>query len=182
VPLTALAALPALGGHASVQSPVALLLPANVVHVIAMAAWLGGIAVLVVALRAATAHLEPVDRTRLLAAVVALFSALAGVAIAALLASGIVQGLIEVRTIDNLIDTAFGRAVLIKLVLFVAIVALGAVNRRRLLPPLTRAARDGITAARAGQLLRRTLTAELVLGAAALAATGALAGYPPPIA
>ena len=47
VPLLALAALPALGGHASVQSPVALLTPANVLHVIAMSAWLGGVAVLV---------------------------------------------------------------------------------------------------------------------------------------
>ena len=56
VPLAALAALPALGGHASVQSPVALLLPANVVHVLAMAAWFGGVVVLVFALRAATAQ------------------------------------------------------------------------------------------------------------------------------
>ena len=58
LPLAALALLPALGGHASVQSPVALLLPANVLHVIAMSAWLGGIAVLVLALRAATARLR----------------------------------------------------------------------------------------------------------------------------
>jgi copper transport protein len=182
VPLAALAALPALGGHASVQSPVALLLPANVLHVLAMAAWLGGIAVLVLALRAATARLEAGDRTRLLAAVVARFSTLAGVTIAVLLASGIVQGLVEVRTFDNLIDTAFGRAVLVKVVLFTAIVALGAVNRQRLLPALTRAALDGSSPGRTGQLLRRTLTAELALGVTALAATGALAGYAPSIA
>jgi copper transport protein len=182
VPLVALAALPALGGHASVQSPVALLLPANVLHVLAMAAWLGGVAVLVLALRVATARLEPGDRTHLLAAVVARFSALAGLAIAVLLASGIVQGLVEVRTVDNLVDTAFGRAVLLKVAIFGGIVALGAVNRRRLVPALTRAARDGSTPGSAGRLLRRTLTAELALGVAALAATGALAGYAPSIA
>ena len=38
---------------------------------------------------------------------------------------------------------AFGRAVLIKIVLFAGIVALGAVNRRRHLPALTSAAREG---------------------------------------
>ena len=59
VPLVALACLPALGGHAGVQSPVAVLLPANVLHVAAMSAWLGGIAMLVLTLRAATARLEP---------------------------------------------------------------------------------------------------------------------------
>ena len=85
VPLVALAFLPALGGHASVKSPVPLLLPANVLHVLAMSAWLGGIAVLVLALGAATSRLEPGDRGRLLSAVVARFSTLAGIAIAVLL-------------------------------------------------------------------------------------------------
>jgi hypothetical protein len=60
-----------------------------------------------------------------------------------------------------------------------AIVTLGAVNRRHILPGLARAARDGTTPGRAEQLMRRTITAELVLGAAALAVTGALAGYAP---
>ena len=181
-PLAALAALPALGGHASVQSPVALLLPANVVHVVAMSAWLGGVAVLVLALRGATARLEAGERTRLLAAVVGRFSALAGLAIAVLLASGVVQGVVEVRTPANLVETAFGRAVLVKIVLFGGIVALGYVNRRRLLPALERAAEGGASPGRAGVLLRRTLRAELALGLAALAATGALSGYAPSVA
>ena len=182
VPLGALATLPALGGHASVQSPVAVLLPANVLHVLAVAAWLGGVAVLVLAVRAATARLEPADRTRLLAAVVARFSALARVAVAVLLASGIVQGVVEVRTVANLVETAFGRAVLIKVVIFVALVGLGWINRYRLLPALHRAARGGQSPGRTGQLLRRTLRAEVALGLAALATTGALAGYAPSVA
>jgi copper transport protein len=182
IPLAALAFLPAFGGHASVQSPVAVLLPANVLHVASISAWLGGIGALVLALRAATRRLESADRTRLLAAVVGRFSALAGVAIAVLLASGVVQGLVEVRTVPHLVDTAFGRAVLAKTVLFAGIVGLGWFNRRRLLPALERAARDAADPGRTGALLRRTLRTELVLGIAALAVTGALAGYPPSIA
>lgn len=181
-PLAALSALPALGGHASVQPPVWLLTPANVLHVLAMGAWLGGVAVLVLALRGATVRLEPADRTRLLAAVVARFSVLAGVAIAVLLASGLAQSVVEVRTPANLVETAFGRAVLVKIVLFAGIVALGAVNRRRLVPALARAADHGEPPGPVGALLRRTLRAELALGAAALAVTGALAGYAPSIA
>ncbi len=178
VPLVALAFLPAMGGHTSVQSPVPLLLPANVLHVLAMSAWLGGIAVLVLALRAATTKLDPGDRGRLLTAVVARFSTLAGVAIAVLLASGIVQGIVEVRTFPHLLDTAFGRAVLIKVVVALGIVALGYVNRQRLLPALRRSDTPG----RAGALLRRTLKAELALGAIAIAVTGALSTYAPSIA
>jgi copper transport protein len=182
VPLGLLAALPALGGHASVQPPVAVLFPANVLHVLAMAAWLGGVAVLVLALRPATVRLEQSDRTRLLASVVARFSAMAGLAVAVLLASGIVQSVVEIRTFPNLVDSAFGRAVLIKLVLFVGLVGLGWTNRNRLLPALRAAARDGSSPGRAGLLLRRTLRAELAIGVAALAVTGALAGYAPSIA
>ena len=57
------------------QKPVAILMPANVLHVLAMSAWLGGIAVLVFALRAATSELAPEQRTPLLAGTVARFSA-----------------------------------------------------------------------------------------------------------
>jgi len=167
-----------MGGHTSVQSPVPLLLPANVLHVLAMSAWLGGIAVLVLALRGATSRLEAGDRGRLLTAVVSRFSTLAGVAIAVLLASGIVQAIVEVRTFPHLLDTAFGRAVLIKIVVALGIVALGYVNRQRLLPALRRSDTPG----RTGVLLRRTLTTELVLGVVALAATGALSTYAPSIA
>jgi copper transport protein len=176
VPLGALALLPGLAGHGSVQSPVALLLPANVLHVLAMAAWLGGIAVLVLALRAATSRLDLPDRTPLLVAVVGRFSQMAGIAFAVLLASGVIQGIVEVASVPALVDTAFGRAVLIKLVLFTALVGLGWVNRSRILPQLRAA---GGSPAQAGLLLRRTLRAELTLGIAALAVTGALAGYPP---
>jgi copper transport protein len=168
----ALALLPALGGHTSVQSPVAVLLPANVLHVVAMSAWLGGIAVLVLALRTATQRIPLDDRPRLLGVVVGRFSTLAGIAIATVLATGIVQSIVEVRTFPNLVDTAFGRAVLVKIVLLVGIIALGALNRRRHLPRI----------AESGAALRRTLRVELALGLGAIAVTGALAGYAPSIA
>ena len=143
MPLFGLALLPSLGGHTSVQKPVAVLLPANIVHVLAMAAWLGGIAVLVFALRAATAELEPDARTPLLARVVGRFSALATIALPLLLLSGVVQSIVEVGSFGALLDSAFGRAVLIKIVVALAIVALGFVNRQRLLPALRRATDAG---------------------------------------
>jgi copper transport protein len=176
LPLALLTLLPALGGHASVEAPVALLLPANVAHVAAMAAWLGGVAVLVLAVRSATRRLDAGDRMPLLVAVVARFSTLAGIAFALLFATGVIQAIVLVRSFAALLDTAFGRAVLIKLVLFGVLVAIGWVNRSRILPALRR---SGGVPQRAGVLLRRTLRFELALGVCVLAVTGALAGYPP---
>ena len=179
VPLLALALLPALGGHAGAESPVALNLPANILHILAISAWLGGIVVLVAAVRTATARLDGPDRTRLLAASVGRFSTLAGVAIAVILVTGVIQALISTDAISELVDTAYGRAVLIKFGLFLVIVALGWVNRSRHLPALRAAAAGHATPGAAGTALRKTLRAELVVGIAVLAATGALAGYAP---
>ena len=176
VPLFALALLPSLGGHTSVQSPVAILLPANILHVLAMSAWLGGIAVLVFALRTATASLAPEQRTPLLATVVGGFSTLAGPALAILLLTGVIQGIIEVGRFGALLDTAFGRAVLIKAIIALAIVALGAYNRQRIVPALKAATG---TPGHTGVLLRRILRVELALGVLALATTGALSSYAP---
>ena len=68
------------------------------------------------------------------------FSGLAGVAFAVLLVSGAVQGIVEVASFGALIHTAFGRAVLIKVVVFGILVGIGWVNRSRLLPPCARPA------------------------------------------
>jgi copper transport protein len=179
LPIAWLVALPALGGHAGVQEPVAVLLPANVLHVIAASAWIGGIAVLVVALPAATRRLQPPDRTRLLAGTVGRFSTLALVAVAALLIGGILQSLLELSAVDDLVDTAYGRAITVKSALVAVLLGLGAWNRRRTLPSLAREAHRGASPGRPGAALRRALHAEVALGVAALAATGALAGYSP---
>jgi copper transport protein len=178
----ALALTPALGGHAATQSPTALLVPADVVHVVGMSAWLGGLAYLLFAVPAATRALEPADRTRLLAATLQRFSPLALVCVLALAATGTVQALVEVRTLDALTGSAFGRAVLIKAVLLAVLIGLGAVNRQRVVPTLRRLAAGGEAPGDAGRLLRRTMRAEVALIAVVLAVTGALTGYPPPTA
>jgi copper transport protein len=181
VPLFALALLPAFGGHGTEQPPVGVMAPANILHVLAVSTWLGGIAVLVLALRTATGSLPAPERTPLLATVVGRFSALATVALPVLLLTGVAQAIVEVRTFPHLIDTGFGRAVLIKILLAVGIVGLGYANRSRNLPALRRAA-AGASPGRAGVDLRRALRAEFALGLGALAATGALSGYAPSVA
>ena len=178
-PLAPLALLPALSGHAGVEPPTWLMLPANVVHVACVSAWLGGILLMVVALRAATAALDVADRSALLAAAVGRFSTIAGIAFALILATGSAQSLVALDSAGQLPGTAYGRAVLVKLVLFAALVGFGAVNRRRTLPALTRAARRHVAPAAAGRSLLALLRTELALGALVLAVTGALATYPP---
>ena len=141
VPAAFLAITPALAGHASTQDPVVALFPLDVVHVVAMSVWIGGLVALLLVVPAATRRLEAPERSRLLAAVLLRFSPLALACVIALAATGVLQALIDMGwSLSALTDTPFGRAVLIKVVLLVALVALGAVNRQRVVPALRRLA------------------------------------------
>jgi copper transport protein len=170
-PSPALALLPALGGHAASEGP--LMFGSNVVHVLAIGGWIGGLAVLVLALRAATSALEPDRRGHLLSAVLGRFSAFAGLAVGVVLATGIVQTIIELSAWRELTATGYGRAVLIKLGLFAVLLGFGFVNRTRIIPRL-----EG-TPGRVGLLLRRSLRLELAVAVVVLGVTGALATYAP---
>ena len=181
LPAAFLAFAPALGGHAGVQSPVGLLFPANVLHVAAMAIWLGGLATLLLVVPGGTRPLEPPDRSRLLAALLARFSQVALAAVAVVLLTGLLQAYVFVRHPADLLDDGYGRAVLAKLLLLLAVIAIGAYNRRRSVPRLRRIAAGGEAPGRAGLLLRRALRAEVALLVVVLGVTAVLASYAPPI-
>jgi copper transport protein len=182
-PAAFLAVTPALAGHATTQHPVALLAPLDVVHVVAMSAWIGGLIALLAAVPAATRTIHgAAERSVLLSATVSRFSTVALASVAALLVSGTVQSIVHLRSFGDLVHTAFGRAVLIKIGLVVALLALGAINRRRSVPRLRALARDGAAPGAAGRLLRSTLRGEVALVVAVLGVTAALVSYAPPSA
>ncbi|HEY2716636.1 MAG TPA: CopD family protein [Solirubrobacterales bacterium] len=181
VPLAYLVLAPALGGHASTQSPVGLNFPVNVVHVSAMAVWLGGLATLLVAVPAATRALEPPARSRLLAAALGRFSQLALIAVSAILLTGVIQAYVYVRHPGDLLSTGYGRAVLAKFLLVLVVIGFAAYNRRRSVPALKRIAASGETPGRAGVMLRRALRAEVALLLVVIGVTAALASYAPPV-
>ncbi len=180
-PLVFVVLEPALSGHGGTQPPVALNFPVNVIHVAAMAIWLGGLATLLFVLPQATGELEPADRGRLLAANLSRFSRVALISVAAILLTGLIQAYVYVRHLDALIETGYGRAVLIKFVLLMVLIGIGAYNRRRSVPRLNRIAAGGESPGRAGLLLRRALRAEVALLVVVLGVTAALASYAPPV-
>jgi copper transport protein len=181
VPLTFIVLVPALSGHGSTQSPVLLNFPTNVVHVTAMAIWLGGLAALLLVAPRGTRELEPGDRGRLLAATLSRFSQVALISVGAILLTGLIQAYVYVRHLGALIDTGYGRAVLIKFVLLMVLIGIGAYNRRRSVPRLNRIAAGGEAPGRAGLLLRRALRAEVALLVVVIGVTAALASYAPPV-
>jgi copper transport protein len=181
LPLAFVVLVPALSGHGSTQSPVVLNFPVNVIHVAAMAIWLGGLATLLFVAPRGTRELEPGDRSRLLAAALSRFSQVALVAVGALLLTGLVQAYVYVRHLDALVETGYGRAVLAKFLLLMTLIGIGAYNRRRSVPRLNRIAAGGESPGRAGLLLRRALRGEVALLVVVIGVTAALASYAPPV-
>jgi copper transport protein len=182
IPLVYLCVCPALSGHGSSQSPVALNFPVNAIHVAAMASWLGGLAALLLVLPAATrSAATPADRGRLLAGPLGRFSALALVTVALIMATGLVQAYVYVRHLGDLLSTGYGRAVLAKLLLLLAVIGIAAYNRRTVMPRLRRVAELGGSPGLPGVLLRRALRGEVALLAVVIGVTAALASYAPPV-
>ncbi len=145
-----------------------------------MSAWIGGLVVLLTALPAATRRLPEGDRARLLSPSLERFSAIALGCVVVLLVTGTIQSVVHIGSWDAVLGTGFGRAVVIKVGLLALLVALGVVNRRRVIPALRRLAEAGAAPGAAGHLLRRTLRAEVALVVAVLGVTAALVSYPPP--
>jgi len=154
-----------LGGHADAPSSLRVL---NVlvqwVHMAAVGVWLGGLAWLLLGIRGA----ERPER----AAAVRAFSHVATVTLVVVLATGAARGLAQVGSPANLIGTSYGVTLLVKVGLVVVLVALGALNRFRLVPAL--AERDG-----AARAFRLDAGGELALTACILLATAVLSGLAP---
>jgi copper transport protein len=102
------------------------------------------------------------------------FSRLAGISLAVVVATGVARTVDELGGWGRLVDSGFGRALDLKLVLFAGLVALGALNRYRLVP-LFRAG----TRRRAVARLRRSVRGELALAGGVLAAAALLSQLAP---
>lgn len=163
-------------GHARTGRWVPLGFAVDVIHLAAAAAWFGGVAVLVLLL----ARREPPAR---IDARVERFSRIALPAVVVVAATGVVQAWRQIGSLDGLTDDSYGRLVITKTVIFLAIVAVAMVVRRTTLgrvlaPPGATAPADHTIDRRR---LRTALAIEVGLATVILVATAALVVTVPPI-
>ncbi|HUG30996.1 MAG TPA: copper resistance protein CopC [Candidatus Limnocylindria bacterium] len=151
-------------GHAAAGPAWIQQIAVQSLHGLGAAVWVGGLAGLLVALRSTPAG-ERLDTARR-------FSSWAGVALVVVALTGVARAVAEVATLDALVTTDFGRVVLAKSGLLLALAALGAANRFFTLR----------NAARLATGLRRIGAAELVLAVAVLGLSALLVNLSPPAA
>jgi copper resistance protein D len=164
-------------GHAiGGQGVEGLLHPAaDVLHLIAAAAWAGALVPLALLLT-----MTGVDAASLTAARTATlrFSTLGIVSVATILFTGIVNTWYLAGSIPALVGTDYGRLLLIKIVLFLGMVGIAAFNRLHLTPRLVQNA-DVTAAQDARRRLSRNATVEATMSAAIIAIVAVLGTLPP---
>jgi copper transport protein len=170
--------IPGLAGHAAQTAPRGLALSFDWLHLVSGSLWLGGL----VGLLILWASLPAGRRVAGLSVCVPRFSNVAFVSVLLLLASGIGSTILHIPVLNALWTTSYGVAILVKVGLLAAAMALGAVNLRRTKPRLVAARERSELGEAAARLLRRTVSAETVLVVAAVFAAATLSSLPPPAA
>ena len=164
-----------MSGHAAVASPAPVAILNDLVHLASGAVWFTGIVVLALVLPEAWRVGASGRRLEVLAPAVARFGTVAAVAIAILAATGTLNSFLHIGHLADMVTTGYGRTLSLKILLFLAVLALGAANHFVLRARLSKELAEGDSLASARQF-RKTIAAELMLGLALMGITGLLVG------
>ncbi len=156
----------AANGHTRAGDRAVLATVADASHLVVAAVWGGGIVLLLVVLRRRKAAGAGASAS---AELVARFSAVATASVLGVAASGGALAWREVRTLDGLTGTGYGRLLLAKVAVVAVVAGLGAYNHFRLVPALQAGKGRAATAQ-----LRRTLRVEALALLLVLALTSVL--------
>jgi putative copper export protein/mono/diheme cytochrome c family protein len=171
------AALLAAAGHAAAVMPdTGRALTIDVLHLVATAVWMGGLVPLALLLRAAGRDAGEDARPYAVLAT-RRFSDVALGAVLVLVLTGVLNAVIEVGSVAGLLGTNHGRLLIVKLLLLAPILALGAMNRRRLVPELS--GPSDTVGRPAMRRLARTVGVETLLALSLLAIVAAMTVSPP---
>jgi len=166
-------------GHAAAADSLRysyLHLPADLLHLLATGAWLGGLLPLGLLLAAVRRDGGP-EGLAVARTATSRFSTLGISCVGTLLVTGIVNTWFLSGSIPALVGTLYGQLLLVKIALFIGMIAVASVNRNRLLPVLE-GAEASLQSSVVPKLTRNALT-EAGLGVLVLAVVGIIGRLPP---
>jgi copper transport protein len=166
----ALGAYPAVTGHANATEELRpLTLASDALHVWAAGTWIGSLGALIWLER--SWRRERVTPASLLPDLVPAFSRVALICGGLLVVTGVLAAWVHLSSVGALVETPYGRRLVLKVALAAGVYALGALNWRRLKPRLREPAGQ--------EALRRSAVLELVVAQGVLLATAFLIAVSP---
>jgi putative copper export protein len=163
---------PLLGHPAAVTDLPALALAFDATHTLTAGIWTGGILVLALVAAPALVHVASADRIPVARHLLHLFTPLALVSALVIVISGVGSAWLQLRDLEALWASAYGQALLRKLVLVVVVAGLGAYHWR--------VARHSLGSERSLGRLRLSLGIDVMAVLAVLVLTAVLTGTSPP--
>ena len=149
---------------------------ADALHLVAAAAWVGGLLPLALLFATARRGADPAlgsvarEATRR-------FSTLGVISVGTIFATGLVNTYVLAGSVPALLETEYGEFLLVKIGLFIAMVCIAAINRLRLSPRLASAN----ASSKAVRQLQRNTLIEAAVGLLILGIVGVLGTLPPAI-
>jgi copper transport protein len=189
--LTALAILGAAGlvfqsldshlaaGHVARHGPLGSV--ALALHLLAVGLWVGGLGYAALILWPAWRRLDAALRQAITANAIARFSKLALASVIVIALTGSYVAILMVPSLGDLLSSTYGQALDLKILLFIALIIIGALNRR-MLAELAAAAPGAVLqiASQAGQRLVRAMRREFVIAGVILLAAATMLEVGPP--
>lgn len=172
-----------LGSHAAAEPRPLFPVAADFIHLAAASIWVGGLTHFVAGMWAAR-RFEPPFRAQLTARLIPRFSALALISVAVLALTGLYAMVLRVGSLEALNNTIYGRAMVVKVIIILPMIAIGAVNLLGVTPAMKKAAAS-LAPARSQnppalvERFRAIITGEVVIGALLLLNVGVLTSIPP---
>ena len=146
-------------GHANAQTPAALWVGVDLLHLVSITVWIGGL--LALCLAHSTTFAQPAGEQ-----MVRRFSLAASVCVPIVVATGIAQTLQLAGGLDDVTATDWGRLLLVKVTVVVALLAIAGVSRWLL-------HHDGVAS------IRRTVITEFAIGVVVIGISAGMVALPP---
>jgi len=164
-----------LGSHAAADADATLAIVNDWIHLVAASVWVGGLihfAVGLWALRKAEGASKDV------AQLIPRFSALALISVGTLILTGLYAAVIRVGTLEALNNTIYGRTLIVKLIIALPMLAMGAINLLVITPGMKKTENLAGLSDLLG-LFRKIVTSEVTMGAVLLLSVAVLTSLPP---
>ena len=165
-----------LASHAAFEREPLLPLAADWAHLTFVSIWLGGVGYI-------AAVIVPIVSRRSellgsLGASIAKFSPIATMCVLVIALTGLIQGTTFVDSVAGLVGTSYGQALLIKLLIFIVLIAFGAFHQFVIGPKLNMWRAKAESQAEAARRFRLSITAEMAVSLIALIAAAAMTMLP----
>ncbi len=169
-----------LGGHAaSARWTAPLAVAMDVLHLAAASLWLGGLALLSMLLPPVVGA-EPVQRAEIVRSLVPRTSQVALASVLVLVGTGAFSAWEQSGSVDVVVSTAYGQALLVKLGLLAPLLVIAAANRFLMRPRLARLTSDDHAGTTRSRRFSGLVRAEVLVGSAVLFMAALLTSLAPP--